>query len=46
MTRSAESWQVQQSDAMHSLDQTEPGIDDVHSGDEQNGSDGQPYSSW
>jgi general secretion pathway protein G len=46
MTHSAETWQVQQSDAMHSLDQTEPGIDDVHSGDEQNGSDGQPYSSW
>ncbi len=46
MTRSADTWNTDQSDAMSSIDQTEPGIDDVHSGDEDNASDGQPYSSW
>ena len=33
-------------DALHSLDQTDPGVDDVHSGAQEQGSDGQPYSSW
>jgi general secretion pathway protein G len=46
MTRSAETWVADQSDSMHSIDQTDPGIDDVHSGAQDNGSDGQPYSSW
>jgi len=46
MTRSTESWVVDQSDALHSIDQTEPGIDDVHSGSQETGSDGQPYSTW
>jgi general secretion pathway protein G len=46
MTHSTESWVVQQTEDMHSLDQSEPGIDDVHSGNDQNGSDGQPYSTW
>ena len=45
-TRTSDSWVVNQSDDMHSLDQSEPGIDDVHSGDEEAGSDGQPYSTW
>jgi general secretion pathway protein G len=35
-----------QSDALHSIDQSEPGIDDVHSGSQETGSDGQPYSTW
>ena len=46
MTRSKDTWVTDTSDAMHSLDQTEPGIDDVHSGSTEVGSDGQPYSSW
>ena len=46
MTRTNDGWVVNQSDDMHSLDQSEPGIDDVHSGDEATGSDGQPYSTW
>ena len=46
MTRATDSWVVDQSDALHSVDQTDPGIDDVHSGDTDNGTDGQPYSSW
>ena len=39
-------WVTDTSDALHSLDQTEPGIDDVHSGSQELGSDGQPYSTW
>lgn len=46
MTKSADTWVTDSSDALHSLDQTEPGIDDVHSGSQETGSDGQPYSSW
>lgn len=46
MTHTNDGWVVDQSDAMHSIDQSEPGIDDVHSGDQQTGSDGQPYSTW
>ena len=46
MTHSKETWVTVTSDAMHSVDQTEPGIDDVHSGSEDVGSDGQPYSAW
>jgi general secretion pathway protein G len=46
MTRAKDSWVTDTSDAMHSLDQTEPGIDDIHSGSQELGSDGQPYSSW
>jgi general secretion pathway protein G len=46
MTRSKDSWQTDTSDSLHSLDQTDPGIDDVHSGSEETGSDGQPYNTW
>ena len=46
MTKSNETWVTDTSDAMHSLDQTDPGIDDVHSGSTETGTDGQPYSSW
>jgi general secretion pathway protein G len=46
MTHSRDTWVTDTSDAMYSLDQTEPGIDDVHSGSQETGSDGQPYSSW
>jgi general secretion pathway protein G len=46
MTRTTDGWVVDQSDALHSIDQSEPGIDDVHSGDQDTGSDGQPYSTW
>lgn len=46
MTHSRDTWVTDTSDAMSSLDQTEPGIDDVHSGSQETGSDGQPYSSW
>ncbi|HEY2470333.1 MAG TPA: type II secretion system protein [Terracidiphilus sp.] len=46
MTKSRETWQTSVSDSLHSLDQTDPGIDDVHSGSQETGSDGQPYSTW
>ena len=46
MTRSRDTWVTDNSDAMYSLDETDPGITDVHSGSTDTGSDGQPYSSW
>jgi general secretion pathway protein G len=46
MTKSRDTWVTDVSDALHSLDQTDPGIDDVHSGSQETGSDGQAYSTW
>jgi general secretion pathway protein G len=46
MTHSKDTWVADTSDAMYSIDQTDPGISDVHSGSEESSSDGQPYSSW
>lgn len=46
MTRTSDTWVTDTSDAMYSLDETDPGITDVHSGSTDTGSDGQPYSSW
>ncbi len=46
MTHSKDTWVTDTSDAVHSLDQTDPGIDDVHSGSQETGTDGQPYSAW
>ena len=46
MTNSNTTWQTDSSDALHSLDQTDPGVDDVHSGSDETGSDGQQYNTW
>jgi general secretion pathway protein G len=46
MTHSTTTWVTDTSDSLHSLDQTDPGIDDVHSGSQDPGSDGRPYSEW
>ena len=46
ITKSSSTWVTDTSDAMHSLDQTDPGIDDIHSGSQESGSDGQAYSTW
>jgi len=46
MTHTTSSWVTDTSDAMHSLDETDPGVDDVHSGSDETGSDGQPYNTW
>jgi general secretion pathway protein G len=46
MTKSNTTWVTDSTDTMHSLDQTDPGIDDIHSGSDETGSDGQPYNTW
>jgi general secretion pathway protein G len=46
MTHSKDSWVTATTDAMTSVDQTDSGINDVHSGSEETGSNGQPYNSW
>jgi general secretion pathway protein G len=46
MTHSAETWQTSSDDTYSDLDQTQTGINDVHSGSDEQGSDGQAYSSW
>ena len=46
MTRSKDTWVPDTSDAMYSVDETESGITDVHSGSTETGTDGQQYSSW
>ena len=45
-THSRETWVTASDDTYADLDQTEPGINNVHSGSEEVGSDGEPYSSW
>lgn len=45
-TQSRETWVPVQEDVLESIDQSEPGISDVHSGSNLVGSDGTPYSSW
>jgi general secretion pathway protein G len=46
MTHSSETWVTSTDDTLQSIDQTDPGVNDVHSGSEEVGSDGQPYSAW
>jgi general secretion pathway protein G len=46
MTHMKDTWVPDTSDAMYSIDQTDPGITDVHSGSEETGSNGEPYSTW
>ena len=46
MTNSTDSWQTVQEDVMMSVDQTQPGITDVHSGSNATALDGTAYSSW
>lgn len=46
ITQRSDTWIPVQSDAMMSLDQTQPGIDDVHSGAQQAATDGSSYSTW
>ena len=46
ITRRSDTWMPVQEDSMHSLDQTQPGIDDVHSGSQESSSTGEPYASW
>ena len=46
ITRSKETWVTDTSDTLSSVDQTDGGINDVHSGSQEEGSDGQAYSAW
>lgn len=45
-TGSRDSWVVDQEDVLMSVDQTQPGITDVHSGSDQTSSEGTPYNTW
>lgn len=46
MTHSSDTWVTDSSQDMYSLDETDPGIDDVHSGSTDSSLNGKPYSSW
>ena len=46
MTASNTTWITDTSDSMSSIDQTDPGINDIHSGAEDTGSDGTAYNTW
>jgi general secretion pathway protein G len=46
MTHSSDTWVTSTSDTYESVDESEPGIDDVHSGSQEAGADGQLYSTW
>jgi general secretion pathway protein G len=45
-THRSDSWLPVQEDTLMSLDQTQAGIDDVHSGAQQTASDGTSYNTW
>jgi general secretion pathway protein G len=45
-TNRTDTWVPGQDDTLQSIDQTEPGISDVHSGAQEVASDGTAYSSW
>ena len=46
ITNSRDTWVVVNEDVMQSIDQTQPGITDVHSGADGTALDGTAYSSW
>jgi general secretion pathway protein G len=45
-TNRTDTWMPVQEDTLMSLDQTQSGINDVHSGSQQTASDGTSYSTW
>jgi general secretion pathway protein G len=45
-THRSDTWMPVQEDTLMSLDQTEAGIDDVHSGSQGTAADGTSYSTW
>jgi general secretion pathway protein G len=46
ITGRSDTWVTAQSDTLASVDQTDSGIDDVHSGAQANGINGTSYSTW
>ena len=45
-THRSDTWMPVQSDTLSTLDQTESGIDDVHSGSQETAIDGTSYNTW
>ena len=46
ITGSTETWTVEEEDTLLSVDQSQPGIIDVHSGSTQVSSEGTAYNTW
>lgn len=46
ITHSKDTWVFDQGTDLSSVDQTDAGMTDVHSGSQETGTDGQPYSTW
>ena len=46
MTHANDTWVTSTDDTLESIDQSEPGINDVHSGSQEASSNGQLYSTW
>jgi general secretion pathway protein G len=46
ITARTDTWTTTQSDNLNSIDQTQPGIDDVHSGAQQVSLEGTSYNTW
>ena len=46
MTGSSTTWKIIMEEALQSVNQSEPGIYEVHSGSDKMGLDGTPYSDW
>lgn len=46
ITGRSDTWIASQDDTLSTIDQTEPGIDDVHSGAQATASDGSSYNTW
>ena len=45
-THRSDTWMPVQADTLMSLDQTESGIDDIHSGSQETAIDGTSYNTW
>ena len=46
MTHATDTWVTDTGDSFSSVDQSEPGIVDVHSGSQDTGTNGDAYSTW
>lgn len=46
ITNATDTWKTDMEDSMMSVDQTQPGVSDVHSGSDQTSTDGSVYSTW
>ena len=46
ITSRTDTWITGQSGSLTTIDETEPGIDDVHSGAQENSTEGTNYSAW